>query len=58
MERHSFRIVSGESSETFRKLFLSTKFPQQEIRRNYGILRSARILLYSTKCYAIAMIMH
>ena len=32
MESHSFRIVSGESPETMRKLCLSTKFPHQEIR--------------------------
>ena len=30
----------GESPETMRKLCLSTKFPHQEIRWNYGILRS------------------
>ena len=30
--RLSFRIVSGESPETIRKLCLSTKFPHQEIR--------------------------
>ena len=40
VERHSFRIDSGESPETVRKLCLSTKCPQQEIRWNYGILRS------------------
>ena len=37
VERHSFRIVSGESPETLRKLCLSTKFQHQEIRWNYGI---------------------
>ena len=31
VERHSFRRVSDESSETLRKLYLSTKFPLQEI---------------------------
>ena len=36
---HSFRIVSGESPETMRKLCLSTKFPHQGIRWNYGISR-------------------
>ena len=40
LERHSFRIVSGESPKTMWKLCLSTKFPHQEIRWNYGILRS------------------
>ena len=40
MERHSFRIVSGES----RKLCLSTKFPYQEIRWNYGISTVTGIL--------------
>ena len=32
VERHSFRIDSGESPETMRKLCLSTKFPRHEIR--------------------------
>ena len=27
VERHSFHIVSGDSSETMRKLCLTTKFP-------------------------------
>ena len=36
VKRHSFHIVLGES----RKLYLSTKFPNQEIRWNFGILRS------------------
>ena len=31
MKRHSFHIVMGESSESMRKLRLSTKFPHQEI---------------------------
>ena len=44
MERHSFRIVSGDSPETMRKLCLSTKFPHQEIRWNYGILRSVELV--------------
>ena len=30
-KRHSFRIVSGESPETMRKLCHSTKFPHQQI---------------------------
>ena len=37
MERNSLHIVSGESSETMWKLFLSTKFLHEEIRGNYGI---------------------
>ena len=37
-ERHSFRIVSGDSPETMRKLCLFTKFPYHEIRWNCGIL--------------------
>ena len=32
-----FRIVSGESPKTMRKLCLSIKFPHQEIRWKYGI---------------------
>ena len=31
-ERHSFRRVLGESSDTFRRLCLSAKSPHQEIR--------------------------
>ena len=34
VERHSFRIVSPK---TMRKLCLSTKFPHQKIRWNYGL---------------------
>ena len=41
----SFCIVSSESPETMRRLCLSTKFPHQEIRWNYGILR----ILYINK---------
>ena len=48
MERHSFRIISGDSPKTMRKLCLSTKFPHQEIRWNYGILCSG-----NEKCYTI-----
>ena len=44
VERHSFRRVSGKSPETMRELCLSTKFPQQEIKWNYGILLSVRQL--------------
>ena len=32
LERHSFHIVSGGLPETMRKLYLSTKLSQQEIR--------------------------
>ena len=45
VERHSFRIVSGDSPEAVRKLCLSTNFPHQEIRRNCGILCSVILLL-------------
>ena len=38
-ERHSFRIVSLDSSETARKLCLSTKLQHLKIRWNYGIFR-------------------
>ena len=37
LERNNFCIVPGESPETMRKLFLSTKFSHQKIRWNYGI---------------------
>ena len=37
VERHSFRIVSGESPETVGELCLSKKFWHQEIRWSYGI---------------------
>ena len=42
LERHSFRIVLGESPEFMRKLCLSTKCRDQEIGRNYGIFAMAR----------------
>ena len=54
VEAKSFHIVSGESSETLWKLFLSTKFPHQEIRGNYGIFRSVEFwryrILFSSFC--------
>ena len=40
MERHSFHGVLGDLPETLRKLCLSTKFPRQEIKRNFVVLRS------------------
>ena len=40
VERHSSRIVSGDSPETMQELCLSTKFPHQKIRWVYGIFRS------------------
>ena len=43
VESHSFRIVSGNSTETMRKVCLSTKFPHQEIRWNYGIFCSVNV---------------
>ena len=42
VERHSFRRVLGDSPETLRKLCLSTKFPHQEIKRIFGVLRGIR----------------
>ena len=42
--RYSFHIVSGESPKTMWKLFLSSKFPHQEITRNYGIFRGDVLL--------------
>ena len=48
VERHSFHIVLVDSLKTLRKLCLSTKCPQQEIRWNYGILRSGLITCSST----------
>ena len=51
VEKHNFRIVSGESHETVRKLFLSTKFPYQKIRWNYGIFRSGKISLQITEIW-------
>ena len=40
MEEHSFHRAWNDSPETLRKLWVSTKFPHQEIRRYFGILRS------------------
>ena len=37
VERHSFRIVSGESPENVRQLCLFTEFPHQDDMWNYGI---------------------
>ena len=42
VERHSFHIILGDSPETMRKLCLSAKFSNQEIRWNYSILRNVR----------------
>ena len=41
------RKIPGDSPETLQKLCLSTKFPYQEIRWNYGIFRCAHLLLSS-----------
>ena len=32
VEKHSFHIILGDSPETMQKLWLYTKFPNQEIR--------------------------
>ena len=40
---HSFRIVSGDSPETMRKLCLFAKFSYQQIRWTYGIFLSVYI---------------
>ena len=42
VERHIFRIVSGKSLKTMWTLCLSTKFPLQEIKWNYGIFLSVQ----------------
>ena len=49
LERHSFRIVSGESRETMWKLCLSAKFPHQETRWNFGILPSVSYIRFLFK---------
>ena len=41
VETHNTHSVSGESPETPRKLCVYTKFPNQEIKWNFAILRSA-----------------
>ena len=46
VEKHSFRIVSGESPEIMRKLCPSTKFPCKEIRWNYDIFRSGTYTVF------------
>ena len=45
MERHSFRRISGYSPKTMRTLCPSLKFLHQEIKWNYGILRSVETSL-------------
>ena len=54
VERHIFRIASGDSYKTMPKISLSTKFPHQEIRWNYGILRSGWVLesVLLSDCFA------
>ena len=52
VKRHSFSIVSSDSPETMRKRCLSTKFSHQEIRWNYGILRSVSCLQATSLCYS------
>ena len=42
METFSFRSILKKSLEALRKLCVSTEFPQQEIKRNFDILRSAK----------------
>ena len=37
VEKQSFHRILGDFPETLRKLWHSTKFPHQEIRRNFGI---------------------
>ena len=54
VERHSFRIVSGESPKTMRKLCLATKFLHQKIRLNYSIFHSASYIRNLTIFWALA----
>ena len=49
------KVQFPQRSETLRKLCLSTKFPHQEIRRNYGILRSV-IVLYCKRIIACFLV--
>ena len=42
-------LWKGELAETMRKLCLTTRFPPQEIRWNYGILRSR---WFFERCFA------
>ena len=50
VERLSFRRVLSKSLETLRILRFSTKFPHQQIRRNFGILRIVLCILYTLSC--------
>ena len=43
VERLNFRRDSAESPKTLKTLCFSTKFPHQEIRWNFGILRSTTL---------------
>ena len=54
VERHSFCIVSANSPESMRKLCLSRKFPHQEIRWNFGVLRT--VCIYINTAYLIATV--
>ena len=67
---HNFTLFPGVNSlsdllETMRKLCLSTKFPLQEIRWNYSILRSdgeiqllklALLKYLTTTCWGVSFL--
>ena len=46
VETRSLRRVSGEPSKTLWKQCVSTEFPLQEVRWNYGILCSLKLQLF------------
>ena len=49
MEKHSFRIAFGKSHEIMRKLFLSIKFPNQEIKQYERRKKTGWIAAATTK---------
>ena len=59
VERHSFCIVLGQLHKTMCKVCLSTKFPHQEIRWNYGVFCSVGKKFFDTcfyvfKCFIVS----
>ena len=37
-------LMNNQSPKTMRQLILSAKFPHHEVRSNYGILRSVKLV--------------
>ena len=49
MEMHNFRRFLDELPENLLKFYVSKKLPHQEIRQNFGILRSGGAIFLGSK---------